>query len=1101
MLILNEGGFTSVAHAELIKNIKNSISRGRKTFLFVPEQQTVTAEKEMCEILPPSAALSFEVTNFTRFTNTAFRSLGGISGEYVTSVKKSLIMWGVLTELSPMLSLTRGSSNINAGIVSRALSAIAELSSLGIRPADMAEIEKLLSPADGRLKNKISDLSLIYSLYKDKLAEKYCDITEDVRGLAEKLRENPDFLSDTDVYVEGFTSFTEPQYALLAEMISLCPVTVSLAIPKSGREGFEYTELYLTERRLINIAGDRRADKKLVKPDAKDQSFNPIISEISELLWRTEGKIDNDSLQKIAENPETIRIFEAITPFDECDFVAADIKRRVMSGARYRDFAVIVRALDSYSGIIDNSFEKSDIPIFTSKKASIQSFEAIKMILTAYSVINRGFASSDIITYAKCGLSGITKEECDLFELYVTKWKIDGSRFTDEMLWNMNPDGYTALSEASAEKLLRINEIREKLIHPLAKFREDTRTAKTVREQAETLLDFLIDIGLERSLRFRAKELMRLAENEAAEQNTKLWRIICDSLDTLVDTLGDTPADAESFVNQLNVVFKDAAIGSIPSGLDEVTVAAADMARLINKKHVYLVGVNLGEFPMTVNDNSYFTDRDKATLEKLGLAITPDLEVKNAREYYSFSRSFCFAHESVTLLYSRKTSSLGASLPAEVIERISEITNGQVKPKLISNLPATDRIFSKEAALENLGVLSASEKDGVKKALADTEYRAVLEISEGKLKNDDVQIDDKALGIIMGKNIYLSQSKIDKYLKCPFRFFSSTYLKLDENEEAEINQLVVGNFIHSVLEAFFNSMINGGKSIAELDEKEREALTRKASREYIDCELGGGYGSARTDVIIERVCRVAKPIVDGLCDEFANCRFTPVCCELHINSFSEDTPNSIIYETEDKNHRIFIDGFIDRVDTYTKDNDVYVRVIDYKTGMKKFSLDDIKEGENLQMLLYLKAVVESNSKAFKERIGASCDANLIPAGIVYVKTSVADVTVESPSDELALKEVKAAFERLGASLDSEESISAMNPDYLPAIKVRNGERSPLTYSMDDWYRLNDEMESIILSVTDEIVAGRIRANVKKKGSSFSPCRDCQYKYLCRNAES
>ena len=1099
MLILHEGGFTSIAHTELIKSIENSISNGKKTFLIVPEQQTVTAEGEMCELLPASAALSFEVTNFTRFTNTVQRSLGGISGEYVTSAKKSLIMWGVLTELSPMLSLTRGSKNINAGVVGRALSAISEISSLGIKPSEMAAIEKLLGPTDARLKTKISDLSLIYSLYKEKLTEKYADMTEDVTEIAHRLRETPSYLENTDIYIEGFTSFTEPQYTLISTLISLCPLTVSLAIPKAAKDSFEFTELRLTERRLLSLADSERTDKKLKKPDAKDQNFNPIISEISELLWRTEGNIDNDSLQKLTNSPETIRIFEAVTPFDECDFVAADIKRKVMSGAAYRDFAVIAGSLDSYSGILDNAFKKADIPVFTSRKESILSFEAVKMIITAYNVINRHFASSDVMTYAKCGLSGITKEECDILELYVSKWKIEGERFTDGLMWNMNPNGYSEMKDGDAELLIRINDIRSRLIDPLKIFAEDSRSAKTVRDQAEVLLDFLLRVDLEGGLHSRAIELQRLGESEAADHNLRLWQIICDSLDTLVETLGDIPADAESFINQLTVVFKDTAIGSIPSNLDEVSVGQADIARLTEKKHIYLIGVNQGEFPMTVNDNSYFTERDKASLEKLGLAITPDLEVKNARELYSFSRAFCLAHESVTLLYSRKTASLGASLPADVIERIGEITHKVIVPTMIASLPIRDKIFSPEMALESLGSVGASEAMGIKNALLDTEYKDILSISEGKLKNDDVTINENALGVIIGQNIYLSQSKIDKFLKCPFRFFSSTYLKLNETEEAKINQLVVGNFIHSVLESFFNAMIKSGKSISELSSEQREHLTQKASREYVNRELGGGYGSARTDIIIDRVCRIAKPIVDGLCDEFANCRFTPVCCELHIDSYTEDTPHSIVYKTRDQKRRIIIDGFIDRVDTYTDGNDVYVRVIDYKTGMKKFSLDDIKEGENLQMLLYLKSIVESDSPAFKERLGASKDANLIPAGIVYVKTSVADVTIDEPSDELAIAEVKSNFERLGASLDDERSLSAMNPDYTPKEKSRSGNTSPLTYSIDDWHRLNDEMEEVILSVTDEITAGRVQARAKAKGSAFSPCKDCQYKYLCRSA--
>ena len=1100
MLILHEGGFTSLAHKELISNVKKSIEKGRKCFLFVPEQQTVTAEKEMCNILSPESALCFEVTNFTRFTNTVFRTLGGISGEYVTSAKKSLIMWGTLTELAPMLTLTKGSKSIGAGVVSKALSAIGELSSLGIRPADMSAIEKLLDTSNQRLKNKLSDLSMIYALYKDKLAESYSDMSDDLKELAQKLREAPEYLANTDIYIEGFTSFTEPQYALISAMIALCPITVSLAMPKTGRECFEYTELSQTERRLISIADNEKADKKLYKPDAKDQSFEPVLSEICDLLWRLDGILYDDSLQKINNNRDILRVFEANTPFDECDFISSDIKRRVMLGAHYRDFAVIVRSLGNYSGILDTSFEKAGIPAFMSKKESILSFEAIKMILTAYSVVDRGFKTSDVMTYAKCGMSGISKDECDLFELYVSKWKIDGVRFTDGVTWNMNPDGYSKMKDGDAERLILINDIRSRLIDPLVRFNEDTREASTVREQAEALLDFLIEIGLEASLKKRAKELAALGENEAARRNLRLWQIICDSLDTVVDTLADTKSDRESFINQLSVVFEDTTIGSIPSNIDEVSIGQADMIRLSDKKHVYLVGVNRGEFPMTVSDNSYFTDRDKAALEKLGLAIKPDLEVKNAREFYSFSRAFASAKESVTILYAKKTASLGASLPAEVIERIAAITGNAVRPQPLSELSADEKIFYPEGALENLGRLDNSEKEGIKRALLNTGYKDVLKISDGKLRNDEVQIDEKALAIIIGKNIYLSQSKIDKFLKCPFKYFSSTYLKLNEIEEAEINQLVVGNFIHSVLESFFNSMIHGENNIAQLTAQERIDLTEKAARDYVARELGGGYGSARTEVIIDRVLRIAKPIVDGLCDEFANCQFTPVCCELHIDGYTPDTPNSIVYETNDKKHKVFIDGFIDRVDTFTNENDVYVRVIDYKTGMKKFSLDDVKEGDNLQMLLYLKAVIETDTEAFKEKIGAKKDSKLIPAGIVYVKTSVADVTIKKPSDELALEEVKANFERLGASLNEEASLSAMNPDYIPSQKSKSGAVSALTYTMEDWKRINEEMESVILSVTDEITKGQIAARAKNKASSFSPCRDCQYKYLCRSSE-
>ena len=475
--------------------------------------------------------------------------------------------------------------------------------------------------------------------------------------------------------------------------------------------------------------------------------------------------------------------------------------------------------------------------------------------------------------------------------------------------------------------------------------------------------------------------------------------------------------------------------------------------------------------------------------------------MKNARELYSFSRAFSFAQRSVTLSYSVKTAALSASLPAEVIARIGEITDKAVTPRVISDLPIMDRIYSPEQALENLGRATEEEKAAIKSALSGTEYADILAVSEGKLENDEVNIDEDAIALIIGKDVYLSQTKIDRYLTCPFKYFGSAFLGLDENEKAEINQLVVGNFIHSVLENVFKKSISEGISISELSPDERTALTSKAARDYVERELGG-VTSAKNEVIIDRIQRVAKPIVEGLCDEFANCRFTPAECELHIDRYNKDTPDSIVYKTTNGMHRIIIGGYIDRVDTLKVGNDVYVRVVDYKTGMKSFSLDDVKEGVNLQMLLYLKAIVETTHKEFRDKLGAGEGGQLLPAGIVYVKTSVADVDIDAPSDELALSEVKKSYERLGASLNDPESLAAMNPEFTPMAKSskKNEPPTPLTYSMDDWAEINRDMEASVVAIADEITGGHIVAKTNAKaGATFHPCKECPYKFICRSA--
>jgi ATP-dependent helicase/nuclease subunit B len=253
-----------------------------------------------------------------------------------------------------------------------------------------------------------------------------------------------------------------------------------------------------------------------------------------------------------------LRIFEAKTPYEECAFVCEDIRRRVMEGDSYSDFVIVSRQAESYLGILDCALDTAGIPSFTSYRRDVQELEAVKLIYTAYAVL-RGFSRGDVISYAKCALSGVSREECDELEMYVNKWQINGRRFTDGEPWNMNPAGYTThRDEGTDEKLLRIDGIRRRIISPLLAFATSSAAARTVREQAEALLSFLLSINMEDSLKKRALALSEMGENSLAEDNAALWKVICTSLDTVVTVLGDLPADRDAFLSQLKTVFSAA---------------------------------------------------------------------------------------------------------------------------------------------------------------------------------------------------------------------------------------------------------------------------------------------------------------------------------------------------------------------------------------------------------------------------------------------------------------------------------------------------------------------------------------------------------------
>ena len=1098
MLTLIESGFTSLGSYELITRVKNSVGTSRRTFLIVPEQETLTRERNMCDILPPESAKCFEVTNFTRFANTAFRTLGGISGEYCDSSVKSLIMWRTLTELSPLLKMTETNKEIGQGTVARAMAAITEMKSLGITPSDLGSIINGGAIDDKRLLSKLSDISLIYTTYKTLESERFADISDDMITLADMLKSDPDYLIGSDIYIDGFTSFTEPQYKLIEEMMRSASLTVFLTLPKEGHTRFEYTEVRSMRSRLVKIADRLGVDKKIRRPDGRDSARSPLLSELSDLLWRTDGEIDKDYLQNEAEISDTLRIFSASTPFVECEFLAADIKRRVMSGDKFSDFAVIARSAEGYTGILDLAFERAGIPSFFSRKRDISSFEAVKLINTAYAIVTRNYSREDVLTYLKCGLSGIDKKDRDLFELYSEKWKIDGSRFTQGD-FEMNPRGYEPFNEDDIITLAKINEVRETLTSTLGEFRESVRRAKTVREHALALYEFLVKEDLETNLLQRSNTLAGLGRKRQAEENSKLWGVICSSLDLIVDTLGETVSDTESFQKLLGTVLASQSIGSIPSHVDEVTVGSADMIRLSDKKHVYLIGVNEGEFPRGASDNSYFTDRDRALLASFGLSAMPEAEIRNARELYCFTRAFTFAKKSVTLMYTTRSASLSALMPSEVIKRIRDLTGGAVKVKEIDSLSISERIFSPDDAFEMARYADKDELRAIRDALLLTGNSDVLEISEGNLRNENHSLSPDAAAIFIGDELYLSQSRLESFLKCPFSYFLKYNMKLNENECAELSSNVIGSFIHAILEDFFRESRRIG-DISSLTDEDKRKIAEFASKRYIGENFGGGFGNERTKVSLTRLCRAAMPVIEGLCDEFSECSYRPVFFELPCNGKSGNA-DPIIYE-EDESRRVVIGGKIDRVDTYKYGDEIFVRVVDYKTGHKMFSPSDLEEGINLQMFLYLKAVVDTDTPEFRKRIGALGEEKLVPAGVIYAKTSISDAKVKHSSDEDAMRAAIELSSRDGMVLEESHSLDSMNPRYTPLTYPETSKSAKYNnekkYTRERWDEITDGIKNTVLEISKSIRSGNVSADPKEIKGGYA-CEFCKFGAICRNA--
>ena len=180
-------------------------------------------------------------------------------------------------------------------------------------------------------------------------------------------------------------------------------------------------------------------------------------------------------------------------------------------------------------------------------------------------------------------------------------------------------------------------------------------------------------------------------------------------------------------------------------------------------------------------------------------------------------------------------------------------------------------------------------------------------------------------------------------------------------------------------------------------------------------------------------------------------------------------------------------------------------MVDYKTGQKSFSPDDMAEGANLQMFLYLKSLIDSENARFKECAGAEAGGRLIPAGVMYVKTAVGDVRIDTPDDAAAVAAVKANQKREGMVLDDPEILSAMKLKYTPVYSERTPDKIPAAkekflFSEEGFANIMNTVEGSVAEVADKMREGRIEAHPKQnKRQGSLPCEYCEFKPICRSA--
>ena len=1061
----------------IIDMIKQDCKENKKSYLIVPEQKTLIAEREIAVSMEPSCQLYTEATNFTRLANSVFRAVGGLNYNYITKSGKSLIMYRTLCEVRESIKSISLAKGRERGAVKLFLEAVGELKTYDISSDTLTRAENEVE--DPKLRARLADLALVRSVYERILNEKYSDPYDDILLLAKKLEEYP-FFKGANVYIDSFYGFTGAQWSVLKQIEAQADkLVIALDIPMDGDRS-DYARIGETARLI-----EKGFSTESVSLTEDLLHKNKAIEYLSDNLW----KFDAPPLKDY----EGITLISPQDEFDECEYVASEIKRLVMNGASYSDIAVIVGKSEDYDGIVDMIFEKYDIPCFFSKKTDVSAKPLMKMIFSAINTVS-AYRLQDISDYMKCGYTDISLDKASELEGYMYRWGIWGKRkFEGDEYWAANPDGYVLeATESQARELESIHETREQIIKGLSPLKDAFEKKMNCGEVLRALYDFLEN----HKVRNKLNEEMKNASREDANETAQVFNGLMRSLDTVYDVMGGEVLDPETFITVLRYALEGVQVGSIPTGEDKVTVGDASSIRTKNIKHVFILGATAGKFPADVTDDGYFSDRDKIELETHEIVLSSRSDMRSADELLNFKNAIATASETVCI--SAPKSSLGGQGKLE--ESIGFIRAkkllGIKNAKSTLDIPLYEKIYNKTVAREYLCYPDSPTVKAISELLGEKGEATGF-------ANDEITVDTESVKEIFPSKLTLSSSRIESYVLCHFKYYCDYLLKLRQSKKITFASDKIGSLVHAVFEVFLKRVKEGKVDLKTVTEDEIRRIADEIIESYVTALCGNGVVSNRLRRLFDTLRRNIYVFLFSIVKELKDSKFTPEYFELPIGKGDGNSP-ALVFKTGESS-TLTVDGVCDRVDVFKRDKDTYIRIVDYKSGAKTLSKADREIGLSLQLLIYLFSVCKMEDCELRSELAG--EGELYPAGALYFPLDMGKTVADNESalseEDMELKEreiMDSLIKRNGIFLDDIEILKAQDSElkgkYIPKYPSTS-KKEEVFVTAERFEEIYAETKETIEKIGAEMISGSACAHPHGQREEDKPCRYCTSRALCR----
>ncbi|MCR4806546.1 MAG: PD-(D/E)XK nuclease family protein, partial [Lachnospiraceae bacterium] len=1044
---------------------------------------------------------------------------------------KNLILRHMAGRNEDKLTALKGSVG-KLGYISEVKSVISEFMQYGVGDSELGKlIEK--SESRGVLKDKLTDIRLLYGEFLKYINEKYIT-TEEILGKVRDEVPRSKKLKKSVIVLDGYTGFTPVQRGLIEELLVNCvDLYMTLLTDTYDRGGAGDQDLFCLSSRTLEALDKMCRDREIARKEdvvlkgevparfmyddkggviPEDKRRHALIH-LEKNLFRPGGKIC-----KRIEGDDSLQLFCGTDPLEEAVETAVRIERLVREeGYHYKDIAVVTGDLDTYMNVCARAFARYDIPFFVDKKTPILLNPMIEYIRGLFDILLNDHSYESMFRYLRSRVSGYDRADVDVLENYVLRYGIRGRK-----AWK----GKFVKKPRNMEEtdLERINEIRDGVACELEGFYRDlsddpkepgridpAEDVFDVRVVSTALYRFLSERKLQEKMEAMRTSFEEAGDRVRAMEYSRTYEDVCNLLDKMVRLLPGEKMTLKEYASLLDAGFAEIRTGVLPSSDDHVQIGDITRTRLRDIKALFFMGVNDGVIPARGGNGGIISDMEREFLTGddgdggIELAPTARRKAYDQRLYLYMLTTKPMEHLYVS--YSRldtKGDSINPSYLVKILLKMFPDTVIQEPDEGVDN-----RVYGYGSAHLNLALRAQDMLTGLTDDNAFDEYIKLLDnclnddesrmmirkfmrdaLKEGPIKGTD-KISRAVAHALYGSDLNCSITRLETYAKCAYSHFMQYGLSLKEREVFSFEPSDMGNIFHDALKEYAAILNERGLSWTGISDEETGDYIREAvERSLAAGDYSAVYGSFRTGYAVNRMNRIMKRTVGVLTDHLKKGSFTP---SDHEFDFAIGGNVRLI-------------GRVDRMDLCTEEGNTYVKIIDYKSGNRKFDLISVYAGLDLQLLVYLNAGMELISRRYEGN-------RVIPAGIFYyhIDDPIIDEEETGPmdDDERIREKILDKFIMSGL-VNADETVYRLMDNELDNVIKSKSRIIPVALKKDGDFASNSSVASEeefgilgsyvnykIEETGNEILEGNIKAEPHKSTRSHGlPCDYCDYGDVC-----